>query len=1020
MIPRISHIPNIVKIAITFLELLKKKGFSGDISIGYADRLALSTDNSIYQLLPDAILFPRSTADIVLVAKLANDSKFSSLVFTARGGGTGTNGQSLNRGIIIDTSRYMNHILKINVEERWVRVETGVVKDQLNIWLKPYGLFFCPELSTSNRATLGGMINTDASGQGSLIYGKTSDHVKALQIVLLSGHIMETYAMPSILAEKIGSIPNDEGRIYQQVLKICRSNRTLILKNFPKLKRFLTGYDLEHVFSNDMQTFDMTRLLCGSEGTLAFITEAKLNIIPIPRVRRLVNIKYNCFDSALRNTSLILSTKASSIETIDSKILSLASADICWYSLKNIIQQVCDKDMSALNIVEFTGNNAKKIEKKVNTLCNHLDKLIAIQQHGIIAYQLCNDTNIIEHIYNMRKKAVGLLGNIQGDSKPIPFVEDTVVPPERLADYIADFRKLLDTYGLNYGMFGHVDVGVLHVRPELDICDPTQEQLVKKISDEVVKLTSNYGGLLWGEHGKGFRSQYSPIFFGATLFKELRRIKSAFDPYNRMNPGKICTPLGNNKAIIQVDAEKRGTYDRQIPIFIRNEWHKILECNGNGLCFNLDVHTIMCPSMKITRNRVLSPKGRATLIREWLRLLSNKNINLSKLEKHFDKKSIKLLIFIKKMRNSLFASLGQYDFSHEIKEAMFSCLACKACSTQCPVKIDISNFRSRFLQLYYMRYLRPISDYLVANLEYYIPIVANVPRLFNFFLNRSLVRNVSQRYIGMVDLPILSYPTLKQQLRNHKNIFLTLKQIQSIQKTQYNSYILIVQDVFTSYYEASLVYDFIILIQKLGYRAVILPFLANGKTEHVKGFLKRFMDTAKNTAEFLNSIAELDIAMVGIDPAMVLCYRDEYHSILKSNRGNFNVLMVDEWLSQIINRDRDTTKHRIKKTWYLFSHCTESAISPDSSMRWKNIFAYFGLKLESVNIGCCGMAGTYGHEKKNLKNSLGIYELSWSSKLQDLPIEYCLATGFSCRNQIKRIHGKIIHHPIQVLVNLMK
>jgi len=1017
MIPQISQAPGLVQLVLTFLESLKEQGFTGDMATSYADRLSLSTDNSIYQLLPDAALFPRSTADVALLARVAGEARFASLVFTPRGGGTGTNGQSLNQGIVVDMSRYMNRILEINTDEGWVRVEAGVIKDQLNAWLKPFGFFFSPELSTSNRATLGGMINTDASGQGSLVYGKTSDHVLGLRAVLLGGDILDTRPMATALAETLAQTGTPEGRIYQQVLTRCREQRALILEKFPKLNRFLTGYDLRHVFSDDMQTFDLTRLLCGAEGTLAFVTEARLDITPLPKVRRLVNIKYDSFDSALRNAPFMVEAQALSVETVDSKVLNLAREDIVWHSVRELITDVPDKAMLGLNIVEFAGDNAALIEQQIDTLCARLDSLMAQQQGGVIGYQLCNDLAGIERIYNMRKKAVGLLGNAKGRAKPIPFVEDTAVPPEKLADYIVEFRALLDSHGLSYGMFGHVDAGVLHVRPALDMCDPQQEMMMKQISDEVVALTARYGGLLWGEHGKGFRAQYSPAFFGETLFNELRRIKAAFDPLNRLNPGKICTPIERHDEMMQVDAVKRGTYDRQIPLTVRDEWRGAMECNGNGLCFNFDARSPMCPSMKITRNRIHSPKGRATLTREWLRLLAGQGVDPLLLEKQLPESRLSLRALIARTRNSWHASKGEYDFSHEVKEAMSGCLACKACSTQCPIKIDVPAFRSRFLQLYHTRYLRPASDHLVAAVEGYAPLMAKAPKVFNFFLRQPWLRELSKTHIGMVDLPLLSVPNLKQQLSGHPAMNMTLEQLEAMPASAREDYVLVVQDPFTSFYEAQLVNDFVRLIEKLGYRPVLLPFSPNGKAQHVKGFLQRFARTATRTADFLNRVAKLELPMVGVDPATVLCYRDEYRQTLGNARGEFSVLLVHEWLQRALaDREVQATSG---EPWYLFAHCTEVTALPSTPDQWQGIFARFGAKLENINVGCCGMAGTYGHETKNLENSLGIYALSWHPQLQRLPRQRCLATGYSCRSQVSRVEGNGMRHPLQALLALM-
>ncbi|WP_077226378.1 D-2-hydroxyglutarate dehydrogenase YdiJ [Leclercia adecarboxylata] len=1017
MIPQISQAPGVVQLVLNFLQALEQQGFTGDTATRYADRLTMATDNSIYQLLPDAVVFPRSTADVALLARLASQERFASLIFTPRGGGTGTNGQALNTGIVVDMSRYMNRIIEINPEEGWVRVEAGVIKDQLNQYLKPFGYFFAPELSTSNRATLGGMINTDASGQGSLVYGKTSDHVLGVRAVLLGGDILDTQPVPVELAETLGKDKTTTGRIYRTVLESCRDNRQLIIDKFPKLNRFLTGYDLRHVFNDDLSQFDLTRILTGSEGTLAFITEARLDITRLPKVRRLVNVKYNSFDSALRNAPFMVDARALSVETVDSKVLNLAREDIVWHSVSELITDVPDKEMLGLNIVEFAGDDAELIESQVEALCQRLDELIARGEGGVIGWQVCNELAGIERIYAMRKKAVGLLGNAKGAAKPIPFAEDTCVPPENLADYIVEFRALLDSHGLSYGMFGHVDAGVLHVRPALDMCDPQQEILMKQISDEVVALTARYGGLLWGEHGKGFRAEYSPAFFGEALYGELRKIKAAFDPDNRLNPGKICPPMGVDAPMMQVDAVKRGTFDRQIPIAVRSSWRGAMECNGNGLCFNFDAKSPMCPSMKITSNRIHSPKGRATLVREWLRLLADRGVDPLALEKELPEKRASLRTLVERTRNSWHARKGEYDFSHEVKEAMSGCLACKACSTQCPIKIDVPEFRSRFLQLYHSRYLRPVRDHLVATVESYAPLMARAPRTFNFFINQPLVRKLSEKHIGMIDLPLLSTPSLQRQLVGHRSANLTLEQLEALSDEQKAKTVLVVQDPFTSYYDAQVVADFIRLVERLGYQPVLLPFSPNGKAQHIKGFLNRFAKTAQKTSDFLSRVALLGMPMVGVDPALVLCYRDEYKQTLGDKRGEFHVMLVHEWLPTIV--DGQVSQEISGEPWYLFGHCTEVTALPGAPAQWASIFARFGAKLESVSVGCCGMAGTYGHEVVNHKNSLGIYELSWHQAMQRLPRNRCLATGYSCRSQVKRVEGSGVRHPLQALLEIM-
>ena len=708
-------------------------------------------------------------------------------------------------------------------------------------------------------------------------------------------------------------------------------------------------------------------------------------------------------------------------------MLNLAKQDIVWHSVSDLLSEDEHNPILGINIVEYASNDKAQNEERIAKLCQALDKKIQDGTSGIIGYQLCNDLASIEKIYAMRKKAVGLLGNAKGWAKPIAFVEDTCVPPEHLADYIVEFRRLLDDHGLDYGMFGHVDAGVLHVRPALDLCDKEQVAKFKAISDQVVELTAKYGGLIWGEHGKGMRSAYGERFFGETLWKELRYIKQLFDPQNRLNPGKICTPLDSQASLYPIDSQMRADLDRQIPIQVREAFKGAMNCNGNGLCFNFDVHSTMCPSMKVSGNRLFSPKGRAALVREWLRLLAEQNVTPDELIFEKQQTSTKLVDFAKKIRNQWRKS-QEYDFSHEVKSAMDTCLACKACASQCPIKIDVPTFRSQFNELYHRRYLRPLKDYVVANLEFVAPLMTKQPKLFNFFSANKLAETVASKTIGMVDLPALSVPTLQQQLVEIGYQGKTLEELEQLVTSgqldaEICKYVLVVQDPFTSYYDAKVVADFVQLAQKLGFKAIVLPFNPTGKAQHIKGFLHKFANTARTQAELLNRVAKLGIAMVGVDPALTLIYREEYRQILKDDCGEFKVLLAHEWLlAQLKNGTLDHCKKSAETDrlpWHLFAHCTESTSLPNSLKEWQQIFAHFGETLTAENIGCCGMAGTFGHETKHLAMSKGIYAQSWQVKLQGKTLSRCLATGYSCRSQVKRMEHQRLKHPVQALLEVI-
>ena len=1008
MLPRLNVQSDVNPIVLRFLQELENSHFIGDIETQYSSRLAVATDNSVYQQLPQAVLFPKNSDDVATIARLGAQATYHDVTFSPRGGGTGTNGQSLTKGVVVDMSRYMNRVLEINVEEGWVRVEAGVIKDQLNDAVRPHGYFFSPDLSTSNRATIGGMVNTDASGQGSLKYGKTSDHVLSLHAIMSDGSRLETDLSQG--QPESGTIAEQAYNVTQGV---CREQREKIVAKFPPLNRFLTGYDLKNALT-DTGEFNITRVLCGAEGSLAFITEAKLNLTQIPKARTLVNIKYDTFDSALRNAPLMVEAKALSVETVDSKVLNLAKQDIVWHTVSDLITDVPDKVMDGINIVEFAGQDNAEITGQVAALTARLDEMLEKQQAGIIGYQVCTDLASINKIYNMRKKAVGLLGAAKGAAKPVPFTEDTCVPPENLADFIVEFRALLDEKGLAYGMFGHVDAGVLHVRPALDLCDPQQEILMQEISDRVVQLVAKYGGLMWGEHGKGYRSEYGPEFFGDELFTELRRVKAAFDPYNQMNPGKVCTPLDTDHELVKVSDTKRGYYDRQIDITVRDSFKQAMECNGNGLCFNYDTSSPMCPSMKVTADRRHSPKGRAGLVREWLRQLSERGIDILDLEQQTLSGTQSIKSMIDRVRNTI-NRRHEDDFSHEVYEAMNGCLACKACASQCPIKVDVPSFRSRFLNIYHSRYQRPAKDYLVANIETMLPLMAKAPTLINGVLSNGAMQKLVKNTVGYVDAPLLSKPTLAKRLKVQPTTRFNLKALSALPNSVRDDYVIIVQDPFTSYYDADVVDDFVSLVVKLGKHPIILPFKPNGKAQHIKGFLKQFNSTANSTGEFLAEVATLNIPMVGVDPALVLCFRDEYKEVLGEKAERYSVQTVHEWMLPRLASFR-ALKAKDEAPWYLFAHCTEKTKMPNAEKEWVGIFKHFGLPLQNVSVGCCGMAGTFGHEADKLEMSKDIYALSWQPNLDALDKSRCLVTGYSCRSQVKRFEGVKTKHPLQALL----
>ncbi|TXN66600.1 hypothetical protein FV228_14770, partial [Methylobacterium sp. WL18] len=613
----------------------------------------------------------------------------------------------------------------------------------------------------------------------------------------------------------------------------------------------------------------------------------------------------------------------------------------------------------------------------------------------------------VTRIWGMRKKAVGLLGNMKGEARPIPFVEDTAVPPENLADYIAEFRAALDRRGLVYGMFGHVDAGVLHVRPAIDMKDPAQARLIREITEEVVALTNKYGGVLWGEHGKGVRSEFSPAVFGP-LYPALQRIKAAFDPGNQLNTGKIAAPEGG--ALLKVDSvPTKGEADRTIPAPVRAGFDEALHCNGNGACFTYDPDEAMCPSWKGTRERRHSPKGRAQLMREWLRLLAARGVDpLAESQRS----SRPWRSFPARLRASL---SREPDFSHAVKEAMDGCLACKSCVGQCPIKVDVPTFRAKFLELYHGRYLRRPRDHVVGAIERMLPLAARMPGLANAVTGSAPGERLT-RAIGLTATPQLSGLDLVREARRRGVAVATPEALRELPASERARSVVLVQDAFTTHYETPLVLALLDLLTDLGFKPWLAPFLPNGKPLHVHGFLRAFARHAGHNARMLHALAATGIDLVGLDPSMTLTYRAEYVVALGAE-GAPPVRLVQEWLAmRLVARPTPGPA----REFLLLPHCTERTNAAAALRDWQVVFARLGHRLTILPAGCCGMAGTYGHEAEHRAMSERIYGLSWAAHIgREERTGRLLADGYSCRSQARLIDGVGLPHPVQALLGCL-
>jgi FAD/FMN-containing dehydrogenase/Fe-S oxidoreductase len=1008
VLPRLDPLASAEPNVIAFLVALAKGGFTGEIRSDYATRLSAATDNSIYQLLPAGVIFPKSTHDVALALALIDEPRFHGVALTARGGGTGTNGQALTSGVVMDLSRHMAQILELDLEAGFVRVQPGVVLDDLNAFLKPHGVFFAANLSPSNRATLGGMIATDASGEGSRLHGKTSRHVIALDVVLRGGEVLRTSRVSGAALDALCAEPSVSGQAHRLAREIAVKRREEIEAVFPKLLRYMTGYNLAHMASADGASVDLGQLIAGSEGSLGVVTEARLRLSHFAKHRALLVLRYPSFDDALASSGWLVATDPGSVETIDETVLELARKDVIYDQVREFLHDSGSVQTRAINLVEYSSDSEEYVRAKVDGLLAEI-----VQRKGQPGtphgHALTWKPAERDSLWNLRKKGVGLLGNAPGPRKPVPFVEDTVVPPQHLQAYVRDFRAVLDAEGLRYGMFGHVDVGCLHVRPALDLKDPADEARIRRITDKVTALVTRYGGLLWGEHGKGFRSELVPHHFGPVLYRELQRIKALFDPRNQLNPGKIATPADKKFALATIDGPTRGALDRQIAPADIGTMDTVINCNGNGQCFDTSTDTIMCPSSKITRDRIHSPKGRATLMREWLRLLARGGREASAALRESGS-----LPWPARLFQRLAHGARDADFSHQVYDAMQGCLACKACATQCPIRVDVPDFRAQFLELYHRRYARPLGDYFTAMLERMLPLLVRAPLLANLLVASAPGRWFLARVAGIVDAPQLDLEPATERLQK---CGIPISDLTALGKLPRDAKVVVLlQDAFTTFYEPAVLEACCVLLRKLGYQPHVLPYFENGKALHIKGFLKRFHRVVERNAKLLRQVAGLGFPLLGIEPAVVLTFRDEYPKALAGEAG-FRVHLLQEWLAE---QPLPKLAMPSEQGFRLMSHCTEQALVTKAPALWAAVFAALGVPLELVKTGCCGMCGVYGHEAAHLRESLGIFALSWKNKIDPARDQTrLLATGHSCRSQVERALGFSPKHPAQALLSVL-
>jgi FAD/FMN-containing dehydrogenase/Fe-S oxidoreductase len=960
---------------VQFTNTLKNNGFIGDIHADLSTMILNATDNSIYEVLPLGVIQPKSAIDIELLCNLAHQPKFKTLVFTPRGGGTGTNGQALTSGIVVDTSRYMYNILDFNPDDKYVVVEPGVVLSELNKFLYPHGLFFAPHVSTENRATIGGMIANDAAGKGSLVYGKTNDHINSLSCILIDGTLIEVKPLTMRELEQEVLQQTKIGQIATQVLELIKPQTDEINKRFIPLKRPLSGYNLSGCYTNN--TIDLTKLIAGSEGTLAFITQAQLKLMPIPKYKALVVTHYLTFLDALADAESLIAYYPFAIESIDEKVQRGASSLPNWQYLARLMG--LDASESCIsNFTEFAEDNLEQLNSKLNYLEADL-------KTRNMRFKILHDPNAIKQLWGIRSMAVGLAGKLPGARKPVAFVEDSLVPPHNLSKFVAELQNMLNKHKLDYAMYGHVDVGCIHVRPALDMSSQNDRLKVREITEQVLLLVDKYDGLLWGEHGKGFRGEFVEHTFGPILYPVMQKIKAIFDPNNRLNPGKLVTAFNTNQVVTKIDKViMRGELDEKITHNLQDKFAESILCNGNAACFNQDASNVMCPSYKVTRDRIHSPKGRAMLVKEWMRKQSQ-------------------------LGDSDPATVSAANMAFV---ALEGCLGCKGCTGRCPTQVSIPDLRSNFYDEYYRQYKsRGVKEKLLAYLEDILLLGAISPKLWNF-----IVRNKLFPKFGMINIPQMTITKkLNCELKQHGiHMYNSDDNLQEVSNP-----VIVFADVFTGFIDHEVLLSTCKLLKYFNFTPIVLYPKVSGKAFIVSGWMDKFNNRASKMQLLLETFFNRKIPVVGLESSITLMFRDDYPKFNYPLSGKVETLaeFIARYLLELKSNKEFVIVNKKTNKYYLLPHCMEQAVMPQDAKLWQTIFEKFGVRLEVLNLGCCGMAGTYGHLSENKTNSQNLFDMHWKSTLK-LDQHY-IATGYSCRAQVKNLINKKLKHPAQLLYSFL-
>jgi FAD/FMN-containing dehydrogenase/Fe-S oxidoreductase len=950
-----------------------RRVIDGEVRFDPYSRSLYSTDASIYRITPIGVVIPRHRDDVVATVEVARRHQVAVL---PRGGGTSLAGQTVGHAVVMDFSKYMHQILEVNAEEGWARVQPGVIQDDFNAYLRPLGFLFGPDTSTSNRATIGGMTGNNSAGSHSIVYGKTIDHVLELSVVLSDASRTVLKALDKAEWEarlRGGALEN---HIYREVKRIVEANREAIQQRYPTIQRRVSGYNLDAFVRNGES--NLAKMLVGSEGTLAVVTEAKVRIVPRPKATAVCVVHFDDLVASTEASEEILACDPYAIEMIDRMVISLTRDAGELGRLMTFIEG----DPEALLVTEFRGDTPAEAQAGAERMIARL-RAKGIGYAYVRAYAPAEQARV----WRIRKAGLGLLMRVEGERKPIAFVEDTAVDPLKLPEFLRRFKKIIDDHGTSAGYYGHVSVGCMHIRPLVNLKEPREIELMTSITREISDLVLEFGGAMSGEHGDGLaRSHLNKKLFGPQIYRAFQDVKQAFDPLHIMNPGKIVD------APPMTEHLRYGTEYRTVDLTTHFSFEReggfasaVERCIGVGEC-RKKLDGTMCPSYMVTLEEEHSTRGRANALRE-----------------------------------ALSGQLPREELtSPRMYEVLDLCLECKGCKGECPINVDMAKLKYEFLAHYHEAHGTPLRARLFANIERLNQLGCALAPLSTAVANLGASRWLLEKVAGIDrrrSLPPFTRRTFERWFRTHRP---TLPAPSTRQ-------VILFHDTFMNYNYPEVGEAAVTVLERAGYEVRLVAKRCCGRPMISKGMLEEARANAIYNVNLLAPYAEQGIPIVGCEPSCLLTLRDEYPDLVSDKRVETvaaNSFMIEEFLAKLHGAGELHLRFKeVRRKLLLHGHCHQKAlIGTGPSLTVLHLPA--GFEVEEVDSGCCGMAGSFGFEQEHydLSRAIGSRRLfpAVQAKRQATDGDFdVVAAGVSCRQQIEHFTGKRPKHLVEVLAEAL-